>query len=93
MLEKICPKCSKKIRRTASKCPCGHAFTAGKAKRKAKIEATATVEPEFACGPTTDGGLMLFWPRRNESYILTPGERDLLRAVLVSQPVPTSTES
>ena len=92
MLEKTCPGCSQPIRRTASKCPCGHKFTAGKVKAKGKGKQKTvelvTPDPDFACGPTSDGGLMLFWPKKNESYLLTKIERDLVSQVLTPQPSP-----
>ena len=85
MVKKSCPQCQQEIYIAAKVCPCGHQFTKGKAKAKAKRKERANdlgaPDPEFACGPTSDGGLMLFWPRRNESYLLTKAEREMVAAV------------
>lgn len=67
-----------------------HQFSKGKAKakRKEKPAELVTPDPDFAVGPTSDGWLMLFWPKRNESYLLTKIERDLVSQVLASLPAP-----
>lgn len=91
-MKKTCPKCQAELFRVAKVCPCGHQFSKGKAKAKAKRKEKTvelvTPDPDFACGPTSDGGLMLFWPKRNESYLLTKIERDLVSQVLASLPAP-----
>lgn len=89
-MKKTCPKCQAELFRVAKACPCGHQFSKGKtkAKRKEKPAELGAPDPDFACGPTSDGGLMLFWPKRNESYLLTKIERDLVSQVLAPLPAP-----
>lgn len=87
-MKKTCPKCQAELFRVAKACPCGHQFSKGKAKakRKEKPAELVTPDPDFACGPTSDGGMMLFWPKKNESHMLTKVECDLVRQVCALLP-------
>ena len=93
-MKKKCPQCQQEIYLAAKACPCGHQYTNGKAKAKAKAKRKekpadlGAPDPDFACGPTSDGGLMLFWPKKNESYLLTKAERDVVSQVLAPQSSP-----
>ena len=92
MLEKTCPKCETVVNRTTRTCSCGHVFSAKK--RKARTAKAAPIDetpsdrnPDFACGPTSDGGLLLYWPSKQEAVVLTKAERELIDAACSRAPV------
>lgn len=77
---KECPNCGTlqhAARRTCANGLCAHEWPKRKS-RAVENEPEESTEPEFCAGVTTDGRVMLVWPRRQESVTLDPKEADVL---------------
>ena len=87
-LKKTCPKCDASVVRTVKACGCGYKFTKhAKAKAKAGRKAAPgpeLLDPHFAVGRTDSGGAFFFWPRKNQSLVLTRTECELMLATLAA---------
>lgn len=84
---KQCPQCQQQqhaARRYCANMNCGYEWPKRKSPAKPSAALPDSEAPAFAAALTSDGGVMLIWPRDEETVSLTDDEADIVRRVLAA---------